>query len=89
MGGTNRASAGGWLRVWGGAPGVLGGHWPLFAGGLYPPRPSRGCGGSLWVVSKVKSLGRPPPLPRFIQLGSFSDTLLVASILEIVYDCHL
>ena len=28
-------------------------------------------------------------LPRFILLGSFSDTLLVVSILNIVYDCHL
>ena len=35
-------------------------------------------------------LGAPAPrLPRFILLVSFSDTLLVVSILEIVYDCHL
>ena len=26
MGGTNQASAGAWLPVWGGAPGVLGGR---------------------------------------------------------------
>ena len=26
MGGTNQASAGGWLPVWGGAPGALGGR---------------------------------------------------------------
>ena len=29
-----------------------------------------------------------PPLPRFILLQSFSDTLLVVSILDVVYDCH-
>ena len=28
-------------------------------------------------------------LPWFILLASFSDTLLVVSILDIVYDCHL
>ena len=30
-----------------------------------------------------------PGLPRFILLVSFSDTLLVVSILDIVYECHL
>ena len=30
-----------------------------------------------------------PRFPRFILLVSFSDTLLVVSILDIVYDCHL
>ena len=28
-------------------------------------------------------------LPRFILLASFGDTLLVVSILDMVYDCHL
>ena len=32
--------------------------------------------GSLWAVSNV-------------QLGTFSDTLLVVSILDRVYECHL
>ena len=32
---------------------------------------------------------RAPALPRFILLVNFSDTLLVISILDIVYDCHL
>ena len=32
---------------------------------------------------------RAPRHPRFILLGSFIDPLLVVSILEIVYDCHL
>ena len=30
-----------------------------------------------------------PRLPKFILLVSLSDTLLVVSILDIVYDCHL
>ena len=30
-----------------------------------------------------------PRLPGFILLGSFSGALLVVSILDIVYDCHL
>ena len=33
--------------------------------------------------------GCTPRLPRFILLVSFSETLLVVSILDIVYDCHL
>ena len=34
-------------------------------------------------------LGKSMPcLPRLILLVSFSDTLLVVSILDIVYDCH-
>ena len=45
--------------------------------------------GSWWAVSEVDSSAHAPRLPRFILLGSFSDTLLVVSILHIVYDCHL
>ena len=48
-----------------------------------------GGGGGLWAVSKVESLARAPRLLRFTLLVSFSDTLLVVSILDIVYDCHL
>ena len=48
-----------------------------------------GVGRGLWAVSKVESLARIPCLPRFIRLASFSDTLLVVSILDTVYDCHL
>ena len=46
-------------------------------------------GGGLCIVPKVESSARAPRLPRFILLVSLSDTLLVVSILEIVYDCHL
>ena len=45
--------------------------------------------GSLWAVSKVERSTRAPRLPRFVLLGSFSDTLLVVSILDIAYYCHL
>ena len=48
-----------------------------------------GCGGGLWAVSRVGGLARAPRLPRFIQLVSFIDTLLVVWTLDIVYDCHL
>ena len=44
--------------------------------------------GSLWAVSKVEGSAHAPRLPRFVLLGSFSDTLLVVSILDIAYDCH-
>ena len=30
-----------------------------------------------------------PRLPRFALLGNFSDTLLVVSILDMVYGCYL
>ena len=30
-----------------------------------------------------------PRLPRFILQGSFCDALLVISILDVIYDCHL
>ena len=46
-------------------------------------------GGGLWAVCKVESSAGVPCLPRFIRLASFSDTLLVVSILDTVYDCHL
>ena len=48
-----------------------------------------GVGRGLWAVCKVESSARMPCLPRFIRLASFSDTLLVVSILDTVYDCHL
>ena len=42
-----------------------------------------GCGGG----GKVESSARAPCLLEFILLVSFSDTLLVGSMLD--YDCHL
>ena len=45
--------------------------------------------GDLWAVSKVKTSPRAPRSPKFILLESFSNILLVVSILGIVYDCHL
>ena len=53
--------------------------------GIIPFRTVRG----LQAVSKVESSARTPHLPRFILLGSFSDTLLVVWILGMAYDCHL
>ena len=92
MGGTNQASAGGWLPVWGGAPGALGGRGgtgPYLRGDHVCLGPFKGVGGgSPWAVSGIESSVHAPHLPRFIQLGSFSDTLHVVSILDIVYDCH-
>ena len=38
---------------------------------------------------RKEETARAPALPRFILLVNFSDTLLVISILDIVYDCHL
>ena len=46
-----------------------------------------GGGGTLWAVSKIESSVRAPHLLRFILLGSFSDTLLVVSILDIFDFC--
>ena len=43
--------------------------------------------GGLWTVSKLGVCA--PHLPKFIQLVSLNDTLLVVSILNIVYDCCL
>ena len=48
-----------------------------------------GLWGGLWAVSRVESSARAPCLPRFIFLVSFCDTLLVVSILYIVYYYHL
>ena len=48
--------------------------WPVGGGG----------GASLWAVSKVESSVGVPRLHRFILLRSFSDTLLVVSVLDIV-----
>ena len=48
-----------------------------------------GLWGGLWTVSRVESSARAPCLPRFIFLVSFCDTLLVVSILYIVYYYHL
>ena len=67
--------------------GAMGPFWP----GDSPFRAVCVCvwGGGLWVVPKVESLARAPLLRRFTLLGSFSDTLLVVSILDIVHDCNL
>ena len=65
--------------------GYMGPCWP--GGG--PFRAVVGWEGGLWAVSKVESSARAPRLPRFIQLVSFIDTLLVVWTLNIVYDCHL
>ena len=48
-----------------------------------------GEGGGLWALSKVETSARAAHLPRATLLVNFSDTLLVVSILDIVYDCHL
>ena len=64
----------GW-GVWGRPPaGILGG----------------GFLGKLVVCVQSRDLGaHAPRLPRFILLASFTVTLLVVSILDIVYHCHL
>ena len=46
-------------------------------------------GGGLWALSKVETSAGAAHLPRATLLVNFSDTLLVVSILDIVYDCHL
>ena len=65
----------------------VGGSWGLvvFIGLGWPFRAV----GGLWAVSRVESSARAPCLPRFIFLVSFCDTLLVVSILYIVYYYHL
>ena len=74
------------------AEGLCGCVWPSCGVGA---RAFPGCGvlwavsGVLWTVYRVGGLTRVPRLPGFILLVSFSDTLLVASILDMVYDCHL
>ena len=67
---------------------------PCAYAGVGPFRAGRvvvGGGGVLWAVCVQ---GREPDarvsrLPMIILLGGYSDTLLVVSILDIVYDCHL
>ena len=54
--------------------------------------PFPGCRGRGWLVGCVQ--GRElcawaHRLPRFTLLVSFRDALLVVSILDLVYDCHL
>ena len=51
--------------------------------------PASGLWGGLWAVSRVESSACAPRPPWFILLVSFSDILLVVSILDIVCDCHL
>ena len=46
--------------------------------------PFQDCGGACGVSPKMRARRA-----RFILLGSFSDNLLVVSILDIVYNCHL
>ena len=48
-----------------------------------------GGGGCVLRNKQIISVQRAPCLPRFILVGGFSDTLLVVSILDRVYDCHL
>ena len=48
-----------------------------------------GGGGCVLGNNQIISVQRAPRLPRFILVGGFSDTLLVVSILDIVYDCHM
>ena len=67
--------------VWGAGWGGMGIN-PFWAWGLWG-------GGQGWAVTKVESSARAPRLPTFILLLSFSGTLLVVSILDIVYGCHL
>ena len=58
---------------------VLRGFWP------FP-----GCGsGRLVGCVQVGGSAPMPRLPGFFLLGGFSGTLLVVSVLGIVYDCHL
>ena len=52
-------------------------------GSFLPGMVLSGLWGGLWAVYKVESSAWAPRLPRFILLPSFSDTLLVVSILDI------
>ena len=84
---------GGWPRGLGGAPGLLSlgvalAH--IYGGIMSVLTLSRVWGGGELVrCVRDESSVHAPRLPRFIQLGSFSDTLHVVSILDIAYDCHL
>ena len=52
--------------------------------------PFHGCGGACGLCPEPGARRLcAPHLSRFILLVSFSDTLLVVSILGIVYDCYL
>ena len=53
------------------------------------PFPGWGGGGLVGYVQNRDLGAHEPCLPRFILLVSFSDTLLVASILDIVLRCYL
>ena len=56
--------------------------WPFLAG--------RGTGGGVLMGSvDSRELGVRASTSRFILLVRFSDTLLLVSILDMVYDCHL
>ena len=49
-----------------------------------------GGGGACGLCSRSRARREHAPrFPRFILIGSFSDTLLVVSILDMAYDCHL
>ena len=48
-----------------------------------------GGGGLVGCVQSRELCARTPRLPKFVLLVNFSDTLLVFSILNIVYDCYL
>ena len=49
-----------------------------------------GCGGGLASCVQRREHGACAPRIRmFIRLVSFSETLLVVSILNMVYDCHM
>ena len=65
--------------------------WSVIAVGGPCFGPGGCCYWVLWELCVLfgRELGASvPPLPRFILLQSFSDTLLVVSILDVVYDCH-
>ena len=74
-----------------GGSGRCSGPWCGGARAWVPVPVSLDRGGGLWAVSKVERTARTrtPRFPRFILLASFSDTLLMVSIIEIVYDCYL
>ena len=56
--------------------------WPFLAG--------QGTGGGVLMGSvDSRELGVRASTSRFILLVRFSDTLLLVSILDMVYDCHL
>ena len=76
------------LGIWGGPgfSGISGGYGARRAVG-FALSGLWGGGGCFWAVSKLEYSAHTPLLSSFILLLSFSDTLLVVSIL--VYDCHL